>query len=246
MELCCFAAQIRRVKRFNQRFPNIKIENISDSVIDNWYLCYNFDNVITNIWNAEIYNQEQGKYVIKNAGWNQDISVGGSVEFGFSGSENFAGFPSEYELLGESTETSKEDYTVEYHLDSNWESGFTGTISITNNTDIVLEDWILEFDFDRTIISIWNAAIESQKDNHYIIKNVGYNSNIEAGQTISFGFTGKNGSKEDVPLDYRLYNYSDNLLVSLLIHTNNYKFNEYGRWYIIDEEVNTLSGTLTG
>lgn len=38
--------------------------------------------------------------------------------------------------------------------------------------------------------------IKLHEENHYIIQNAGYNSNIMAGQTISFGFNGINGKRK--------------------------------------------------
>lgn len=184
---------------------NVKIENISDCAIENWYLGFDYNNAISNIWNAEIYSTENGKYVVKNVGWNQNIAVDNSVEFGFSGNENFSGFPREYEIIGETAEKSQEDYTVEYRLDRDWESGFTGTIMITNNTDETIEDWRIKFSFNRTITHIWNGEIEDQSENIYIIKNAGYNSNIAPGQTVSFGFNGESGNKDVEPEKYILY-----------------------------------------
>lgn len=186
---------------------NIKLENTGAGVIENWYLGYEAGNEIANIWNAQVHSHENGKYVIKNAGWNQDIAVGGSVQFGFSGNEDFLGFPKEYTLLGESEETNAEDYTVEYHLDSDWGSGFSGTITITNNTDWVLEDWVIEFDFAREISSIWDATMEACENGHYVIRNVGYNANIAAGQSVCFGFVGNGGNEADVPENISLYAY---------------------------------------
>ena len=47
---------------------NVKILNTSEQAIENWYLCCDLDNEISNIWNAEINSHENGVYVIKNAG----------------------------------------------------------------------------------------------------------------------------------------------------------------------------------
>lgn len=194
---------------------NIRIENTGNSVIENWYLSCEFQNEISNIWNAEIYQKENGKYIIKNAGWNQDIAVGNYVEFGFGGNENFIGFPDKYQLIGGNSETNEGDYVIKYHLDSDWGSGFSGTIFITNNTNTTLEDWSLECDFNREITNIWNAVVESHNENHYVLMNAGYNSNIAAGQTISFGFNGEQGTSTDEPYNFILktYNpYNDNLM----------------------------------
>lgn len=41
------------------------------------------------------------------------------------------------------------------------------------------ENWALEFDFERSITGLWNGAVESQEGNHYVVKNAGYNANID-------------------------------------------------------------------
>lgn len=188
---------------------SIKVENTGSSVIENWYLRFALDNRFSSIWNAEVVSSENGRYVVKNANWNADIPVGGCVEFGISVNETFAGFPEEYELLGESTQVKEEAYSVEYILDNDWGTGFTARMLLTNHTETVLEDWTLEFDFDREITNIWNAVIEEHEGNHYVIKNAGYNANVVSGSAISFGFNGEGGTAEDVPENCRLSQVSD-------------------------------------
>ena len=182
----------------------IKVENTGDSVIENWYLGFALENNLTSIWNAEVVNNEAGQYVVKNAGWNADIPVGGCAEFGISVNENFAGFPNEYKILGESTQVQEEAYSVEYILDSDWGTGFTARVLLTNHAGETLEDWTLEFDFDREIASIWNGVIEAHEGNHYVIKNAGYNAYIAAGETISVGFNGEGGTAGIVPNNCRV------------------------------------------
>ncbi len=185
----------------------VKIENIGASPIENWYLGFILDHEIANIWNAEIDSAENGNYIIKNAGWNADIPVGASAEFGFGANKNFSGFPTEYKLLGEISETEKTDYEISYQIDSDWGSGFTASICITNNTESTLEDWVLEFDYTSNITNLWNANIYSVEGDHYIIKNAGYNANIESKQTISFGFTGEYEEAPGEPYNYSLHTY---------------------------------------
>ncbi len=170
-------------------------------------LGFSFQGDITNIWNGVISEHDDSEYVIKNAGWNQDIEAGKYIEFGISGSGDFTGFPKNYQLLGELGSVSTDDYAIKYRLNSDWGSGFTGEISITNNTSAPIEDWILEFDFDRTITSVWNGVIESHEGSHYSIKNAGYNAILTAGQTITVGFTGTDGTTADEPVNYDLYSY---------------------------------------
>ena len=119
---------------------NVKIENTGNTVIENWTLEVDYNGAISNIWNAVIDSSEDGKYIIKNAGWNQNIAVGSSAEFGISGQEDFPGFPKKYALLGNIAGVAEEDYSITYRLDSDWGDGFTGTISITNNTASAIED----------------------------------------------------------------------------------------------------------
>ncbi len=187
---------------------NVKVENTGSSVIENWYLSFVLDNNFSSIWNAEVVSNENGQYVVKNANWNADIPVGGCVEFGISVNETFAGFPKEYKLLGESTQVQEEAYSVEYILDNDWGTGFTARMLLTNHTETALEDWILEFDFDREITNIWNGVIESHEGNHYVIKNAGYNANVVSGSAISFGFNGEGGTAEDVPENCELSSYT--------------------------------------
>lgn len=185
----------------------IKIQNTSNVKIENWYIAFDLANEISNLWNAEVSTSENGNYVLKNAGYNQDVEADGTVEFGFGVREDFKGFPEKCVLLGEETETKEEDYTINYHLDSDWGSGFVGTITITNDSEQAIEDWRLEFDFDRNITGIWNGLVESHEGNHYVIKNAGYNADIAPGQTVSFGFSGVGGTVEIVPQNLELYSY---------------------------------------
>ena len=188
---------------------NIRLENTGDSIIQNWCLGFDYDNVITNIWNAGVIENNGKKYVIKNADWNQDIAVGGNIEFGISGDHAFRGFPKNYELIGASTEVQTEDYAIKYIVESDWGTGFTSSISIANNTNAALEDWVLEFDFDREITEIWNGVIEKHEGNHYVVRNATYNSTIIPMGSVSFGMKGSNGETEDKPSDYVLYSYKD-------------------------------------
>lgn len=200
---------------------NVKIENTGDDTIQNWYLSFEYDDQITNIWNAEISTHEENQYIVKNTGWNQDIVAGGSIEFGISGSTAFNEFPENFNVVGENKEVQEEDYSVHYQVDSDWGSGFTGSIQITNNTDKILEDWVLEFDFEREITNIWNAVIECHEGNHYVIRNAGYNANINAGQMVSFGFNGMNGSKDIVPENNKLYSYEASIEIDLNLDSDN-------------------------
>lgn len=186
---------------------NIRIHNLGDEVIENWYLKFDFANEISNIWNAEVSENLDKGYVIKNAAWNQDIAVGEYVEFGFSGNEDFSGFPKNYQIIGSMVDESSENYTLDYRVDSKWENGFTANVVLSNKTQTAIEDWVLEFDFDNEIANIWNAVVVSHEGNHYVIKNAGYNQNIDTNGNISFGFVVNNGNAENEISNALLYKY---------------------------------------
>jgi aryl-phospho-beta-D-glucosidase BglC (GH1 family) len=89
---------------------------------------------------------------------------------------------------------------------SDWGAGFTGEIAIKNSQTTPINGWTLEFDFNRTITSIWNAQILSHVGNHYVIRSMSYNGLIPAnGGEVSFGFVGSPGNLgTQTPLNYIL------------------------------------------
>ena len=227
---------------------NVKLENTGDSTIQNWYLGFDYNNSITNIWNAEVSSNEGNEYVIKNVGWNQDIAAGNSIEFGLSGDHAFKGFPENYELIGTSTEVAEDDYAIQYIVDGDWGTGFYGSISVTNNTDTALEDWVLEFDFDREITEIWNGVIEEHEGNHYVVRNAEYNSTIAPGENVSIGIKGCEGESEDEPYNYQLHSNAlnrddvDNMDSDIEIVQNAYS--KIGIGYTDGDDANSVTSDL--
>lgn len=185
----------------------IRIENTSEENIDNWTLAFDYDGEISNVWNAEILSHDGNRYTIKNAGWNQDIAPGQTIEIGLSGQENFVAEPTDYALISGINEGNTNDFSVSIQIYDDWGSGCNGNMTITNNSDTTIEDWVLEFDFDAELISIWNAEIVSHEGAHYIIKNAQHNSNIEPGQSVSVGFNGGEGAGSTELRGYKLYSY---------------------------------------
>ena len=77
---------------------------------------------------------------------------------------------------------------VDFTLDSQWQSGYTANISITNDETAKIDGWTLEFDLTGGISSIWNAEILSVDGDHYTVRNASWNNTIDAGNAVSFGF----------------------------------------------------------
>ena len=61
----------------------IRIDNLSNTVIEDWTLEFDFEYLITNIWTADIINHEGNHYEIKNRGWNANIYPGEVMILGF-------------------------------------------------------------------------------------------------------------------------------------------------------------------
>lgn len=93
---------------------DVTLKNVSDSIIDNWEICFDLEAEIENIWNATITDHEDDEYVIKNAGWNQDIKEGGTVTFGMTiKCDNDLEFPTNCYLTRELVEVEN-GYSIQY------------------------------------------------------------------------------------------------------------------------------------
>ena len=175
----------------------ITIKNTGDAVIENWCMAFPLEQNISNIWNASIEEVHEDYFVIKNAGWNQDIAVGGSVSFGITCYEAFSVYPEYYTLLGNEVELFGGDYSVAYEITEDWGEGYKALVTITNNKSVALEDWRIKFNYgDNVITQIWDAVIVNNTDGVYEISCESYNQNITAGGSVSFKFLVEPGSSD--------------------------------------------------
>lgn len=195
----------------NQFEAEITITNDSDKTIEDWNFTFTFPYEIDKIWNAFVSAHKDDKYQIENGEWNADIKPGASVAFqliaNYDNTEIIE--PKDFELSSEKVKLEADSYNAEFCLTSDWESGYTGTLTITNNTDKVIKDWVLAFDFDYSIDNIWDADIVEHTDNHYLIKNKGYNAELTKGESIELALQGKPGKVANGPYNYELYSYED-------------------------------------
>ena len=67
---------------------------------------------------------------------------------------------------------------------------FEASIRLHNHGSEAVEDWAVSFEYDAVISSIWGATIIGREGNRYSIANEGWNSNLEVGRSILFGFIG--------------------------------------------------------
>jgi aryl-phospho-beta-D-glucosidase BglC (GH1 family) len=180
----------------------IKLINTGTTIIESWILAFNFEHEINNFWSAEVVEHVDDYYLIKSLPWNADVYPGQSVVIGFSGIPgNVQNLPSNFILKNKILELSTTDYRVDFNVISDWGSAFNGEIIIENTSDKVIEDWFIEFEFDKTIQAFWTAEILSHVDNKYFVQNRGYNANIQPGEKVYLGFSGYSGNVQNEPIN---------------------------------------------
>ena len=119
---------------------------------------------------------------------------------------------------------------------------FNAEIKIKNLSDSAIENWQLSFDFPHEITNIWNAQVLSWDNDIYLLKNMGWNINIDVGSEISFGFTAAydneiiepsnfkivtkigEGSAEDYSIDFKVVSdWGNGFSSQMEIHNNSDK-----------------------
>lgn len=93
--------------------------------------------------------------------------------------------------------------SCEYNLLAEWNSGFTGEVTITNDTSEVIEGWTVTWAYTdgATVPQAWNASLSGQSP--YVATNASYNGTIAPGSSTAFGFNGNKstqGSDAQIPV----------------------------------------------
>ena len=84
-----------------------------------------------------------------------------------------------------------------------WPGGFTGGVTVTNTGATTWPGWTVTFTFggDQKITNAWNATA-TQSGAEVTAVNVGYNGNVAAGASTSFGFQGNWSSSSAAPTSF--------------------------------------------
>jgi hypothetical protein len=94
--------------------------------------------------------------------------------------------------------------SISFTNTNDWGNGFNGDVAIKNTGTGTIHGWQLQFTFAGTISSIWNGVIVSHSGNTYVVKGASWNTDIAAGQSVDFGFTGSPGGAAAVLSNYLL------------------------------------------
>ncbi len=183
----------------------VKLANTGDAEICDWALTFEFAHEIQNLWNATVVEHTGNTYVIKNVDWNANIKPGESVTFGMTVlCDGEIAFPENFSFVMEEESVTVQDYSAEFALYSDWGTGCNGAIILSNLTDEPIENWQLEFDYDREIVDIANAIIVSHEQDHYVIKNAEYNADIAAKSSVHIGIVAGEGVVEECPVNFTM------------------------------------------
>ena len=183
----------------------VKIANTGDAEICDWALTFEFAHEIQNLWNATAVEHTGNTYVIKNADWNANIKPGEGVAFGMTVlCDGEIALPENFSFVMKEESVTAQSYSAEFTLYSDWGTGCNGAIILSNLTDEPIENWQLEFDYDREIVDIANAVIVSHEQNHYVIKNAEYNADIAANSSVHISIVAGEGLAEERPENFTM------------------------------------------
>ena len=84
--------------------------------------------------------------------------------------------------------------SVQFQVISDWGSGYSGQITISNNGTQPVTNWALQFSSANFISSIWNASIASVTGNQYTVVPAFWDTVIPVGGSVSFGFNASPGN----------------------------------------------------
>lgn len=184
---------------------DVKIANTGDDEIRDWALTFEFAHEIQNLWNATVVEHTGDTYVIKNADWNANIKPGEAVAFGMTVlCDGEIAFPENFSFVTEEESVIAQSYSAEFTLYSDWGTGCNGAIILSNLTDEPIDNWQLEFDYDREIVDIANAVIVSYEQGHYVIKNAEYNADIAANSSAHISIVAGEGAAEERPENFTM------------------------------------------
>ncbi|MFF7769045.1 glycoside hydrolase family 6 protein [Streptomyces massasporeus] len=100
--------------------------------------------------------------------------------------------------------TSAVTCTVDYKVQSQWDTGFTAAVTITNNA-AAKSGWTVKWSYagNQKVTNGWNGKI-SQNGADVTVANEGYNGNLASGGSVSFGFNGTYSGTNSVPATFTL------------------------------------------
>lgn len=162
----------------------VTIRNTGTESILNWALAYRAGGEVNGLWNAVSPKEN----IIKNAGYNYEITPNSSVSFGYTLSGENLKLPEKFEMVSKRANVT-EGYEVQFDIYDDWGDGFQGAVTVTNIGSEPLEAWTLSFDTNFIISNSWGGRIINSSENSYTIASEMWTNPIMPNSSSSFGFT---------------------------------------------------------
>ena len=205
-----FKAAVKTVSKWSSH-ANIEISftNTGKDTIHDWYFTFDYDYAIENPSNCYIVEHKDNLYTIANNNWNQDIGPGKTVKIGFtaasSDGSSITKNPSFYLLNTKTVSLTEKELPYKFEEYSDWGSGFSGALVLTNASNDYIRDWTISFGTNRPLIKADSATLKIKADNTYTICNDGNNQNISKGKSYRIGIQ---GGYHDSSIPFELIGYT--------------------------------------
>lgn len=102
----------------------------------------------------------------------------------------------------ESADFVYDDYSVSYNVTDSWGNTEKVSITLTNTSENPIENWMLYFDPNGEVTSMWDVTTAFTANNVPYFKNAGYNSTIAPNASVTFNYFVDNC--ESIPDSYTL------------------------------------------
>lgn len=78
--------------------------------------------------------------------------------------------------------------TASLQVSSDWGSGMTGTVTVTNDTNAPVQGWEVQLTSADLLGNVWNGVLSQQSGGVALVSNASWNADIAPGGSTSFGF----------------------------------------------------------
>lgn len=122
---------------------SLTIESTGEYAIDNYALSFFMNDMIEEIWGADIYSYEGGIYTVNSEGYEQSIPFGKrkTISFRAEKKDVSASIPENFKIVSSYTLLDK----VAYKLEIDSENDYQTKITIRNISDDTIMGWNIKF-----------------------------------------------------------------------------------------------------
>lgn len=178
---------------------SLTIESTGEYTIDNYALSFFMNDMIEEIWGADIYSYEGGIYTVNSEGYEQSIPFGKrkTISFRAKKKDVSASIPENFKIVSSYTLLDK----VAYKLEIDSENDYQTKITIRNISDDTIMGWNIKFNTSMKKITSDIGEIKKQYDYYTFVHN--QDIVIKPNQVFSFHVYG-----DKIDEKIRLSNFS--------------------------------------